>query len=382
MPSRVAQLPKKHMTVSEMQLVDKILRQPGGSVTQAHKTLKEARNKSKFAPLAFSSVYRYANGEHHKLGMKEKRGKKQILSKACKRMLEQAQKRMLKRADGDVRVTYKDIMEEANLASPPCERVVADFFRGIGVGYRAPRNKVFLSDKDIKTRLTAAKSWVKRPAKFWKEGVHCYLYNKAFVLPLTPEQRKKFRQTKVTGHLRKKSKGSKRGCVKPKQKHSFLGMPSVNISAAVAKDRVIMWSVNAKWGARPAAAMYSGPLKKALRRTWKGRNRFTIVEDGDRAGFQTKMGKKAKKEAGLTSMTLPPRTPAWMPLDYSIWKEIEKKVVSTAPLKGKESKAAYISRLQKCAKTLRKGVVANAIGGMRKRIKEVIDAKGFHGKHD
>ena len=43
--------------------------------------------------------------------MKEKRGKKQILSKACQRKLEQARKRMLKRADGDVRVTYKDIME-------------------------------------------------------------------------------------------------------------------------------------------------------------------------------------------------------------------------------------------------------------------------------
>ena len=45
------------------------------------------------------------------------------------------------------------------------------------------------------------------------------------------------------GHIRKPSEGTERGFTKPKQNHMYLGFPSVEIAAAVAKDRVIMWEV-------------------------------------------------------------------------------------------------------------------------------------------
>ena len=78
---------------------------------------------------------------------------------------------------------------------------------------------------------------------------------------VTPKQRKRYRQSRVTQHLRKGSEGCSPGFTKPRMKHSFLGLPSVTISAAVAKDRIIMWEVvHGSWNGSAAAAMYSWPI--------------------------------------------------------------------------------------------------------------------------
>ena len=68
---------------------------------------------------------------------------------------------------------------------------------------------------------------------------------------------------------------------------------TVTISAAVAKDKVIMWHVvEGRWNGQAAADMYAGPLKAALRRTWGNKKRFTIIEDGDRKGNQSNKNAK------------------------------------------------------------------------------------------
>ena len=91
------------------------------------------------------------------------------------------------------------------------------------------------------------------PLKFLvRRKVHGFMDNKNFPLPLTEAQRKRLRTTRVTGHLRKPSEGTSRGFTKPRDNHSLTGIPSVNIAAAVAKNRVIMWTVcegpwNGRW---------------------------------------------------------------------------------------------------------------------------------------
>ena len=87
--------------------------------------------------------------------------------------------------------------------------------------FRAPRHKVYLTAEDAKKRLKVAKEWIKRPASFWKTGVHAYVDNKAFPLPLTPAQKAKLQKAAVTGHLRKASEGLSPHCTKPREKHSF-----------------------------------------------------------------------------------------------------------------------------------------------------------------
>ena len=193
---------------------------------------------------------------------------------------------------------------------------------------------------------------------------------------------KGYQKTRVTGHLRKAAEGVARGCTKPREKHSFLGLPSVTISAVVAKDKVIMWHIVAKsWNGAAAAEMYSGPLARAVKKTWGHKKSYQIVEDGDRKRIQSGLGLAAKRKAKLRTLTLPPRTPSWMPLDYAIWSAIEKSMGETAP-KGRESKEAYLARLEACARSLPRGFVRKVIARMKGNIRGVIEARGYHEKDD
>ena len=159
------------------------------------------------------------------------------------------------------------------------------------------------------------------------------------------------------------------------------GVPAVTIAAAVAKDQVIMWHEVKKWNGATASSVYRGPMATALRRTWGIKRHYNIIEDGDRKGNQSNKGKQAKRDAKLKATVLPPRTPCWMPLDYSIWKAIVQKLVETFP-SGIESKSAFLARLRKSAKTLPRGTVASSIRRMRKQILGVKSAKGYHPKSD
>jgi hypothetical protein len=186
----------------------------------------------------------------------------------------------------------------------------------------------------------------------------------------------------VTGHLRKGSEGVDAGFTKPREKHSFIGMPSATISAAVAKDRVLMWHVvPGKWNGDAAAQMYEHHLKPALVRAWGKRGQYTIIEDGDRKGNTSGKGIAAKARAKIYAITLPPRTPSLMPLDYSIWQAIVEKLLHGAP-DGVETKDAFLGRLQTTARTLPKGFIKKSIERMRSNIKALNEAKGFTPKND
>ena len=92
----------------------------------------------------------------------------------------------------------------------------------------------------------------------------------------------------------------------------------MSIGAAVAKDKVIMWHVvEGSWNGANAAHMYKSALLPALKKTWGKQRRYHIVEDGDRKGNQSIKGINAKVESNIDAMTLPPRTPSWMPLDIA-----------------------------------------------------------------
>ena len=253
-----------------------------------------------------------------------------------------------------------------------------------GVLFKTPRRKIQISEADAKLRFGRAKVWVKHRRTFWSKKVHAYVDNKNFPIPRTPQQRKRFRQTMITGHLRKASEGIDRGFTKPREKHSFIGIPSVTISAVVAKDKVIMWYVvPGPWNGAAAATMYEDHLQPALERTWGKRARYTIVEDGDRKGNVSTKGIAAKARSKIYPMTLPPRTPSLMPLDYSIWQSIVEKMIDGAPKTNKtETKEVFLKRLQDIAQSLPKGYVKSVIGRMRPNLQALIDADGYTPKND
>ena len=328
------------------------------------------------------TVYRYVKGATHNLGTVEARGRRSSLSKADVRKLDLARRRLIKRANNQARVTYAAVVADAALPNPPCQRVCEDALRAQGVGYRDPRNKIYISEQDAKARLQVARAWAKRPAKYWVEKVHAYVDNKAFPLPLTAKQRLRFRQTLVTGHLRKACEGVDNGFTKPREKHCFTGIPSVTISPAVAKDKVIMWhAVHGKWNAAAAAEMYEKHLKPALVRTWGKLARYRVVEDGDRKGNTSGKGIEAKARCNIAATTLPPRTPSLMPLDYAVWHAIVKRVAAGGP-KGQESKESFLERLAAAATSLPKGFVKSVIARMKPNILALVDARGYTPKND
>ena len=94
----------------------------------------------------------------YKRGAKETRGQKRLLTKLQVLRLDQARPRLLKRADGEWRVTYAMIIEEAGYQDLACERVLQDGFRSLDVGFRKPRSKICLSDQDAKVRLQIARA--------------------------------------------------------------------------------------------------------------------------------------------------------------------------------------------------------------------------------
>ena len=72
-----------------------------------------------------------------------------------------------------------------------------------------------------------------------------------------------------------------------------------------------------------------------------------------------------------------------MPLDYSIWTAIENKMDKTSPNnKVTESKADFLQRLERAARTLPRGFVRKTIARMKGNIQGVIAARGWHSKTD
>ena len=374
------------LTTTEQNLIDKLVRKEKKKPIEAWRAVKKNRAKTKGKSkkakgLSPNTVYEYCKGETHQRGALETRGRLPTLTKADVRKLLQTRRRLIKQAANQERVRYEDI-EEAGLKKEVSQKTVEVALRAAGVRYRPARKKIFLSEGDAKKRLEVMKEWIKKPSTYWSKSVHAFMDNKAWPAPLTAKQRAKYNATKVTGHLRLAREGTDQGFTQPRTDHSFLGIPSVNICAAVAKDKIILWEdYGKKWNASVACDMYKRPLLAALRRTWGARRTYVIVEDGDRKGYQTNKAKQTKAELGIRSMVLPPRTPSMMPLDASIWKRVDEKMSETAP-SITETKAQFAKRLKKCAKSLPRGCVARAIKRTRANIQAIIDAHGYHPKND
>ena len=87
-------------------------------------------------------------------------------------------------------------------------------------------------------------------------------------------------------------------------------------------------------------------------------------------------------EAHIESWKLPPRTPEWMPLDFCLWREIEKTVLSAKVTADPESIANYGRRLRRTAVGLKAGLIKKCLGSLKKRIQTTIDDKGKHPRND
>ena len=70
-----------------------------------------------------------------------------------------------------------------------------------------------------------------------------------------------------------------------------------------------------------------------------------------------------------------------MPLDYSLWKQVDGRMVACDP-KGRETKAGFLARLKRCARSLPKATVRATVRRMRANLDALVASKGFTPKND
>ena len=226
-----------------------------GAVSQALSVVNKARRRRGEAEISRTPIYRFVNGMTHGRARTEKRGRPKSLTKRDVKKILATRRRLIQKAKGEYRVTYKDIVEASGYKKVCGQKCIEDALRAEGVRYKAPRKKIGISSIDAAKRLKVAKQWKKRRLSY-RRG-RTYYDVKAFPLPLTSKQRSRFRQTQVTGHLRLPSEGTDMGFTRPREAHCWIGVPSTNIAAAVAKDKS---SCGTMWGA-------SGMAPRQLRST-------------------------------------------------------------------------------------------------------------------
>ena len=112
----------KQLTSKERRSIDKMIRSDKKTPTDALRSINKSRVKSGIREVEKSTVHRYAKGLTHIPETEETRGRPPALTKKQIQLLDQARRRLIKRANNARRVTYADIIKEANLGDVASQR--------------------------------------------------------------------------------------------------------------------------------------------------------------------------------------------------------------------------------------------------------------------
>ena len=170
-----------HMSAAEQNLIDQRVRQEKRKPLEVLKEINKSRKKAKVKPLEHTAIYRYIGGQTFARGAKETRGRKRSLSQSDVRSLQATRRKLIQEADGEERITYKDIMDNSVLEALPSQDVVEKALRADGVRYRKPREKIQIDEADAQKRCDRAKKWIKHPPRFRRSLT--YVDNKSWPMP-------------------------------------------------------------------------------------------------------------------------------------------------------------------------------------------------------
>ena len=382
------------MAQEDVTAIEAAARKKGATANTVIEEMEKSREKKGLPPFSESAVRRVLRGEAYQRAKVERRGRPRKVTKKVVQAFENTRKKLAKKMKkkGGGGVPWKLIMSAGKLRGKVSIRRLQPVVKETeDVTYRPDRARPERTENETEAREHQSGTWKPYPVNHWlpddtvkdpQEGIHGYIDNKTYYVPTTPAKKAHLQKLKVHGHLRKKSEGSNPEYLKPKRQHRGIGCPSITIAACVEprSGKIIAWLPQKKWNGAAAKEFYENGLRKALERAHGKLEFYRIVEDGDPTGYQSNLGKAGKRAAKIRSWQLPPRTPEWMPFDYSLWDAIEKKALKLAG--KKESKKSYAEKLKKAARGLSVNYVKSTIGAMRKRICATFEAKGEHIKID
>ena len=77
----------------------------------------------------------------------------------------------------------------------------------------------------------------------------------------------------------------------------------------------------------------------------------------------------------IRAMKVPTYSPDLNPLDFAVWKNIETRILEKKR-NGDETRTSYISRLRRTPQHTKPAFLRKSLMSMKKKIKQVIEAKG------
>ena len=344
---------------------------------QVHEMLCKRRADAGLAMPDLTTVRRALKEFARRTSGVEARGRKRKLSARAVHGMERARRRLNKDADGDREVHWRDIMKKCRVKVHRSTARRSFKREGLDVAWRRAREKPLRKVEHEQARKDWCDARRRRSAAYWTDTVDMIIDNKTFPVPTSAAARKYTKKSHVRGHLRLPSEGLKPEYTRPgTRKNRMNAGGRVSVCAGLSNGRVVMWKyLDKRWNGAAAAELYRGAILKALKKNRGMKVRYTIVEDGDPTGYKSSVGKQGKRDAGISTIDLPPYSADLNPLDYSIWEAITNRMLERAP-KGRESVAAFKKRLRRTALNLPEAIVRKAIGAMPKRIQAVYEAKG------
>ena len=250
--------------------------------------------------------------------------------------------------------------------------------------YKLKERQTLTKEDEIARRAWAGKR-MRRSKDAWVSKPHAIIDNKHFPLFTTGAGRSHAARRSVRGAYQKKGQAPEPHMVKPKGGNMKFPAPGVTVTAGVINGRIRMWEyVHGSWTAKTAAAMYRGPLVRAMRKAFpehaaKPRAKWIVFEDNDPTGYKSMTAKAAKAAVGIATDDLPRRSPDLNVLDYALWHTINLRMREQErawPAEKRESKDEYMKRLRRTALSLPTALVKKCAGDMHRRCRMTFAKNG------
>lgn len=345
---------------------------------EVHSKLSVSRIRNGQQVLHLTRVRKFLKGKSYDRGKVETRGRKRSWTRANVLNANRARLAKIAKVKGEKYVTWGAVVKGSR--APKVHRTTAakSFLREkLPVKWRRDREKPPRTKEHEKEREDVCGAMGKWPLKKFTDGLHLIMDNKMWPVPTTADARSLIQKQKVRGQLRLPSEGLQKNMTKPnKKKHRSNPGGVAQVCAGISGGRIALWEYfDGRWNGQKAADLYRGPIKTLLKRKFGNKKRYVIAEDNDPTGYKSNKAIAAKKECGICPIHWPRYSPDMMPLDFSLWTDIEERMVECAP-KGRESVEAYKVRLRRVAMRTPPATVLKAVKAMRQRARDIAEAKG------
>ena len=310
--------------------------------------MAQRRARRGLAPPHATSVRRVLRGKTHTRAKTETRGCKPSLSPRVVQKMNRVRKGLVKKADNQREVRRGDVIRSSR--APKVHRVTAlrSFRReGLDVQRRRPREKPDRTKAHAAERVEMCQALERRAATYFTNGVDMIIDNKKFDVPTTERARAYMNKTRVRGHLRTPGEGALPEFTRPgRKKNRMYTGGSASVCAGISNGRIVLWHYFPRmWNGQVPADLYAGPIFDALRKARGEKKQYLVLEDNDPTGYKSGKAVAAKARLHIKAMMFPRYSPDLNPLDYSLWHEIEQRMVQRQPAKV-ETVEGYQKRLR------------------------------------